>query len=256
MAEIGTANSLVAELLAGGRAKANNVVKLLSLMGSCKQEAALKSAIQGLKQFFVAAGQDGLLAEAAASGASRPAKRQKVAAAAGSEAAAAAPAPTPSSAAPSDPESQYREWLGRQYGSFVSQLLALITGWAPAGPAPQPAQQQQPPPPQQPPAPARTLSAGVQVVAAAALMECVRSELGPGVFSGSLYGRLLSGVLLSPAVRPEVFALLFSRYLGAADVRYHTLATVRALAGRYGSGKGAAAAQAAEEEEEEDEEAG
>lgn len=38
MAEQGAANSLVAELLAGGRAKANHVVKLIAMIQNCKME--------------------------------------------------------------------------------------------------------------------------------------------------------------------------------------------------------------------------
>ncbi|KXZ55062.1 hypothetical protein GPECTOR_3g22 [Gonium pectorale] len=197
--------------------------------------AALKTAIQGLKQFFVAAGQDGHLGEeAGVAGVSRPVKRQKVGAEQDSAAdGAAAPGP-----APADADAQYREWLGRQYGNYVRQLLALSTGSAAGAP--------------QPPAAAR--SAGVAVVSAAALMECVRSEGGPGSFSGPLYGRFLAGLLSSPAARPEVFSLLFSKYLSMADVRFYTLAAVRALATKYGDAalRGAAPVSEADEGESED----
>ncbi|KAG2424155.1 hypothetical protein HXX76_014688 [Chlamydomonas incerta] len=194
-------------------------------------EAALKAAIQGLKQFFVAAGQDGHLAESVGSAAagSRPVKRQKV------------DSQEPQQDAAADAEAQYRQWLGRQYAAYVSQMLALATG-APLPPASggeakaaaAEAAGQGGKAGAKKAALQRT--AGVQVVAAAALMECVRSELGPGGFSGRLYGRLLSGVLTGPGVRPEVFALLFNKYLAMADVRFYTLATVRAVAVRYGSG--------------------
>ncbi|GLC39601.1 hypothetical protein PLESTB_000808400 [Pleodorina starrii] len=241
MAELGAVNSLVSELLANGSAKANNAAKLLALLSTCKQEAALKAAIQGLKQFFVAAGQDGLLLSSGGTSA-RPAKRQKV---------AASTAATDASAdGPADAEAQYRDWLHRQYGNFTSQLLSLATGAADAS-----SQRQRQPPKAASAAAAAPLpaaaprSAGVQVVAAAALMECVRSEQGPGVFSGGLYGRLLSGVLLSPAVRPEVFALLFTKHLPLADVRFYTLATIKAVAARHGSGGKQQQAEAEEAEE-------
>eukprot|EP00198_Chlamydomonas_reinhardtii_P010868 XP_001700205.1 predicted protein [Chlamydomonas reinhardtii] len=198
-------------------------------MAASPGEAALKTAIQGLKQFFVAAGQDGHLAGSVGSTAvgSRPAKRQKV------------DSQEPQPDAAPDAEAQYRQWLGRQYAAFVGQMLALTTG----SPLPSAAGGEA--------AAAAAAAAGseagvrkallqrtagVQVVAAAALMECVRSELGPGGFSGRLYGRLLSGVLTGPGVRPEVFALLFNKYLALADVRFYTLATVRAVAVKYSSG--------------------
>ncbi len=40
MAELGTVNSLVAELNAYGRAKANNVAKLLGILTTCKHEVS------------------------------------------------------------------------------------------------------------------------------------------------------------------------------------------------------------------------
>ncbi|GIL60600.1 hypothetical protein Vafri_15126 [Volvox africanus] len=240
MSELGAVNSLVSELLASDRTKANNAAKLLVLMSTCKQEAALKAAIQGLKQFFVAAGQDGLLTRYSTG--IRLAKRQKIAPA--SDAAQEA-APGVGTGTQDDAEAQYLEWLRRQYGSFINQLLFFVTGVlqtaanGSTGTVP-------PPPPQR--------SAGMQVVAAAALMECVRSELGPGMFSGSLYDRLLSGVLLSPGVRPEVFALLFTKYLQLADVRFFTLATVKAVASKFSGSVGARAAASGGEAGKEDDE--
>ena len=44
----------------------------------------------------------------------------------------------------------------------------------------------------------------VQVTCVVAVMELVRSCEGPGLFSGALYARLLTSVLKSNAVKPEV----------------------------------------------------
>ncbi len=114
-------------------------------------------------------------------------------------------------AAAADPAALYREWLQRQYGIYVSHLMAVVTGSATGAQGSSNGQGQQ-----QPVTPPAVRSAGVQVCAAAALMECVRSEQGPGVFAGALFGQLLGGVLVAPGVAPEVFALLFSKYLQLA----------------------------------------
>jgi hypothetical protein len=125
--------------------------------------------------------------------------------------------------AAADAEAQYRQWLGRQYGAYVNQMLALVTGaqLPAAGGGEAAAAAARGPGGEAPVAKKAPLqrTAGVQVVAAAALMECARSELGPGGFSGRLYGRLLSGVLTGQGVRPEVFALLFNKYLAMAGER-------------------------------------
>ncbi|KAG2488616.1 hypothetical protein HYH03_012789 [Edaphochlamys debaryana] len=247
MAELASVQALVGELLSGGRAKANNVVKLLSILNSTKHEPSAKAAIQGLKQFFVAAGSDGQLAEGLPGAPVRPAKRQKLAG--GAEGAAAA-------AAEDDPESRYRQWLGRQYAGLTEALLAIATSGAsasaasnPAAATPAAAAAAEPGAGAAGPACAASASGGLAVVAAAAVMELVRVEAGPGVFSARLFGRLLGGMLAGRGVRGEVFSLLFAKHMGHADVRFYTLATVRALAARHA----AAPEGAGREEEEEDE---
>lgn len=109
--------------------------------------------------------------------------------------------------AAADPAALYREWLQRQYGSYVNHLMVVVTGSGQGSSNGQGQQQA---------VGTAVRSAGVQVCAAAALMECVRSEQGPGVFAGALFGRLLGGVLVEPGVAPEVFALLFTKYLQLA----------------------------------------
>lgn len=71
-----------------------------------------------------------------------------------------------------------RQWLRRQYSSYITTLLSLVRS------------------PQQ--------SASIQVAAATAVMEAVRCEGGVGVFADGLYNKLLSAVATAPGVKPEV----------------------------------------------------
>lgn len=103
-----------------------------------------------------------------------------------------------------DPKEVYAAWLRRQHASFTHTLIGLATS--------------------------ADHSASIQVAAAAAAMECVRSEAGPGVFSAPLYARLITALCSSPNTQPEVFALLVTKHLRFADVRYFTLWAVKALA--------------------------
>lgn len=69
------------------------------------------------------------------------------------------------------------------------------------------------------PSPLHHLPTCLQVSSAACLMECVRSEEGPGTFTLGLYARLLQAALCSAGTRPEVLSLLVTKYMGMADVR-------------------------------------
>lgn len=73
-----------------------------------------------------------------------------------------------------------------------------------------------------------------QVAAGACLMECVRSEGGPGTYALELYGRLLRGALCGAGTRPEVLALMVTKYLAMADVR---CAVCGGQLGRAGGGR-------------------
>lgn len=194
------AKGLVEELVSQRRAKANNVVLLLGILSSSKQEATTKAVVQGLKQFFVAEGHEGQLVAAgtaSSSGEGDANKRRKL--------------DGGSAASDDGPEAQYRSWLGRQYLQYRSHLLDLLSAGGEAS----------------------SCSAAVQVVAAAALMECVRCERGPGGFAAALFARLLTVLLTRPGVRPEVFSLFFNKYLPLADVRFYTLSVLRALAAKH-----------------------
>lgn len=100
----------------------------------------------------------------------------------------------------SDPVAAYSAWLRRQYDRYVSALLQLLTS--------------------------SMAASGPQVAAFSALMECVRSGK-VGVFDNVLYEKILYTAVLSTHLHPEVFSLLFQKYLNHADVRFYTLVTVK-----------------------------
>lgn len=75
-------------------------------------------------------------------------------------------------------EDVYRQWLRRQYAAYSSALHSVLTS--------------------------DTSSPGLQVAATAALMEAVRSEKGVGVFASSAYCQLITTLVCSAAVKPEV----------------------------------------------------
>lgn len=84
-------------------------------------------------------------------------------------------------------------------------------------------------------------------------MEAARGEVA-GVLNARLYRQALSAVLQGAHVKPEVHSLLIARYLPFADVRYHTLKGVAALAARHAVRGGAAGAAAGEESSSSDDE--
>lgn len=154
----------------------------------------------------------------------------------GSMHAAAAAAPQPQ-----QPVAASKQLLS-DYSSFTSRLLQLLA--APAAP-------------------------GLQVSALVALLECARHEEGPGACSGRIIGAVVDALVRGGGAAPEVFALLFSRYLPNLDVRYHALRAAARTARRIARGGGApvqpqqqqqqkgkgsssAAAQAQEEDEQAD----
>jgi hypothetical protein len=76
------------------------------------------------------------------------------------------------------PEEQYAAWLARQYAAYIAALLQLLCSAA--------------------------ASASLQVAALSALMECARHEAGPAAFSNRLFTRVVSLLLTSSSVQPEV----------------------------------------------------
>jgi hypothetical protein len=75
-------------------------------------------------------------------------------------------------------ESLYSAWLSRQYDAFMTHLLQLLDTEA--------------------------TEASIQVAAMAAVMECVRHQEGPAVFSNRLFSKLLTVLLTSSNTQPEV----------------------------------------------------
>lgn len=83
-----------------------------------------------------------------------------------------------------------------------------------------------------------------------ALLEAARAEQA-GRFNNHLFARTLTTVLRSVNVTPEVVAVLVSKYLGYADVRYYTLRVIaREAALHQREGRGQAAGAASDDEEE------
>lgn len=110
-------------------------------------------------------------------------------------------------AADGDAQGVYRQWVRRQYAAYVATLLGFLTS--------------------------PRHGASVQVSVTSALMEAVRCEGGVGIFANSLYARLLTTVVTSPTVKPEVFTLLFNKYFQFADVRYYSLWAAKTLALKF-----------------------
>ena len=113
---------------------------------------------------------------------------------------------------------KYAEWFAKHYKLFTKRLVALLAG------APRPDASG--------PTPARSSAADAktQVLALAAVMECVRSER-PGRFNNELYHEALAAAVTGDAFTPELLGALASRYLVKMDVRYHTYRAVVKLAG-------------------------
>ncbi|WIA11201.1 hypothetical protein OEZ85_011328 [Tetradesmus obliquus] len=204
---------------------ANNAVVLLQCLQEPLQEPLARGAMQALKLFFVEQHDEGQLQSHSSS--SSAAKRHKTNPAA---AAAAASSSQPEQQQQQTPEELYAAWLSRQYAAYIHALLQLL-GSASASPS-------------------------LQVSALAALMECVRHEAGPAAFSNRLFGRVISCMLTGSGVQPEVYSLLFTKYLHCLDVRFYTLAAITRLAQQHAvRGETAAAAAAGGDSGAEDEEA-
>jgi U3 small nucleolar RNA-associated protein 19 len=118
-------------------------------------------------------------------------------------------------AAPQPPRQLQQQQLADGYAAFGTRLLRLLVGPAPPG---------------------------LQVAALSALMECARHEEGPGTCSGRAVEAVVNAAVRGATVAPEVFALLFSRYLPHLDVRYHALKAAGRLAARMAQAAEAARA--------------
>jgi hypothetical protein len=97
------------------------------------------------------------------------------------------------------------------YGAYVSRLLRAL-----AGPAPP----------------------GLQVSAAASLLELARHEAGPGAISARLVEAVVSALARGASPAPEAASLFFSRHLPCLDVRYHALRAAARAARCVGGGGG------------------
>jgi U3 small nucleolar RNA-associated protein 19 len=110
----------------------------------------------------------------------------------------------------------YHAWLQRQHNTYLDTLFSIISG--------------------------EQHSASIQVAAASAVMEAVRSAGGAGVFVHDLLLRLVRTMATAPGVKPEVFTLLFTRYFQYADVRYYTLISIKYIASMQSSSRPASPA--------------
>ena len=188
----------LAESLDGqGAESANNLLPLIAAIKDCSNsqvgrhlscqppslnshshQAALKTALNALKLWFLEAGQDGDLI-------GDDGNKQKD--------------------STTGDLSVYQQWLRRQYSAYTSALISLLHN--------------------------PSASSSIQVSAVVNLMEGVRSERGVGVFSQTLYCRLLTAMVTSTCLKPESFTLLFTRYLQQpyADVRYYSLWSIKEI---------------------------
>jgi U3 small nucleolar RNA-associated protein 19 len=124
-----------------------------------------------------------------------------------------APAPA------SDAQAVYQAWVQRQHNTYLDALFNLVT--------------------------AEQHSASIQVAAASAVMEAVRSAGGAGVLVPDLLLRLVQAMATAPGVKPEVFTLFFTRYFQYADVRYYSLISIKHIASIQSSRRSSSAPAAA-----------
>ncbi|GAX81728.1 hypothetical protein CEUSTIGMA_g9156.t1 [Chlamydomonas eustigma] len=190
MSKSSEVQKLLSELESGGTSKANNVVHLLAYINAQTEMGAVKKAIQALKLFFVEACQGGDLG---------PEKQVD-----GDHQEQGTRGFSHEEEGQVDAQKVFRQWLKRQYTLYTSALLSLLS--------------------------TPDASPQLQISAVSALMEAVRCEMGVGVFSSSLYCRLVATITTSAAVKPEVFTLLFTRYFHYMDVSYYTLWSVKEIA--------------------------
>lgn len=132
-----------------------------------------------------------------------------------------------SAASSEDAAEVHSAWLSRQHAAFQSRLLQLLVSHDPT----------------------------LQVAALAAVMEAVRSER-PGSFGHVLFRSALAVVLQirrqkaggtsggRSSLSGELLGVLSGKYLQFADVRYHTLLALQALAAQQASNSDISSAEA------------